>query len=49
MLPNRPFCDKAIWITGVICETADATALGCVDELRRSRKTNPGLNAKANK
>jgi hypothetical protein len=46
MLPDRPLCDVAIWITGVIRETANATALGCVDELPRSRKSDLGLHTK---
>ena len=47
MLPDRPLCDVAIWSTGVIRETTNATALGRVDELRRSRKSGPGLHTKA--
>jgi hypothetical protein len=36
VLPDRPLCDVAVWVTGVICETTDPAVLRCVDELRRA-------------
>jgi hypothetical protein len=36
VLSDRPLCDVAVWVAGVIRETTDPAALRGVDELRRA-------------
>jgi hypothetical protein len=36
VLPNRPLCDIAVWVAGVIHKTTNPAALHCIDELRHA-------------
>jgi hypothetical protein len=38
VLPDRPLCDIAVWVARVIRETANASALCGIDELRTSNE-----------